>query len=245
MTDETHGLKNCKLSILRRIASDLNLNPRKSKSNLIPLISSDFDNYLRYKKEKIDKYKKIEKLGKGKEGITYLVKDEKGNRFAMKTFKKTKSSKTLKREYKLQEKAASCGVAPKVYEYDIVSKYIIMDLMDGRLIDIIKSQGNKLYRYQQARILEIYRKLDQCRVFHGDANLANYMHKDKIIYLIDYGFAKKIDRKLKRSVNSDLPNFELMLLGFILKMKDSGFGSSCYNFLLKEVPEKTREKFQI
>ena len=76
----------------------------KKKNQLIDNILVCFKKYEDYKKEKLDKYKKLEQLGNtGKEGVTYLVKTNGGRYFAMKTFKKTKSSERLKQEAELQQ----------------------------------------------------------------------------------------------------------------------------------------------
>ena len=65
----------------------------KKKDRLIDNILVCFKKYEDYRKEKVDKYKRIRQLGNaGKEGITYLVKTTDGNTYAMKTFRKTKWS---------------------------------------------------------------------------------------------------------------------------------------------------------
>ena len=112
----------------------MGISPKRNKGNYIESISKAFTEYEEYKKEKIDKYTKIEQIGlKGKEGTTYLVKDKKGKEYAMKTFRKTKSSAKLQKEVELQEKMSKLGVAPKIYDYDVVSKYIVMEKMDKHL----------------------------------------------------------------------------------------------------------------
>ena len=227
------------------LGKEMDLRPRRSKQNMIKDISEAFQEYEKYRKDKILKYKRIRQLGnKGKEGTTYLVTSiEDGKDYAMKTFRKTKSSITLKKEYKLQKRASKMNISPKVYDYDIVSKYIVMDIMDKHLIEVMLKQKKNLLPHQQKRILEIFKNLDECEVFHGDANLANYMMKGKDIYLIDFGYAKRIDDKLKKKLGTDSPNMDLMLLGFILKLKEHKCSAASYKYLLPHVSEKNKEKY--
>jgi serine/threonine protein kinase len=123
---------------LKKMAKEMGLRNRRSKADYNADIQKAFGEYEKYKTNKIDKYTRIRQLGnKGKEGTTYLVVDNKNHEFAMKTFRKAKSSKTLKMEYTLQKNAASVGVSPRVVEYDSISKYIVMEKMDEHLIDVM------------------------------------------------------------------------------------------------------------
>ena len=247
-TSSAYNLEKYTLQQLRDMAREMGLRSRRSKTEMINDISDAFQEYETYYKEKIERYTRIRQLGnKGKEGITYLVVDNEASsqEFAMKTFRKTKSSVTLKKEYKLQKRAGKAGIAPNVYTYDTVSKYILMDVMDKHLIDVICEQKGTLYKYQQKRLLEIFRILDEIGVFHGDANIANYMVKDKEIYLIDYGFAKEIDDRLIKSLKTKTPNSELMLLAFVLKLKDMKCEPSAYKYLIPNISEEDRKKFNL
>ena len=233
-------------SDLKKMAKEMKLSSRKSRTDYIKDIREAFGEYEKYKNTKIDKYRKIRQLGnKGKEGITYLVKDEKDREFAMKTFRKIKSSTTLKTEYYLQKKASKAGVAPRVVEYDTVSKYIVMEKMDEHLIDIMKKQKGNLNRIQQYQIIDIFEKLDNAGVFHGDSNILNYMLKDNSIYLIDFGFAKEITPKLCKKLGTDKPNIKIMMLGFILKLKELRCPSSSWKYLRKCIGEEELKKFDI
>jgi len=117
------------------------------------------------------KYKRGKLLGTGKQGTTYEV-SHKGKKYAMKTFADSKSSTTLATEIRLQNLAADRGIAPHILESDTVEKIIVMDKMDGHLMDYIR-QGKKLTSKHEKRLLEIFRGLDDVGVFHGDANIAN------------------------------------------------------------------------
>jgi predicted Ser/Thr protein kinase len=228
---------------LQNIAKDMGLNSRRSKAEYIRDILNAFEEYEKYKRDKIDKYTRIRQIGnKGKEGITYLVKEKNGREFAMKTFRKTKSSKKLKMEYVLQKKAAACGVSPRVVEYDSVSKYIVMEKMDQHLIDVMKGS---LSRSQQYQILDIFEKLDQVGVFHADSNILNYMLKGKKIYIIDFGFAKEITETLCKKLGTSTPNIRIMTLGLVLKLKQLKYTPSSWKYLKKKLSVEEIEKFQI
>lgn len=240
----SYDLEKCSICDLRKMALEMELPSRRSKTEMIETISLAFREYEEYYREKIAKYKRCKRLGnKGKEGTTYLVVDKKNNEYAMKTFRKGKSSSNLHKEYRLQEMASMEGISPKVYDYDTVSKYIVMDRMECHLTDVIRKQKGNLLKYQQKRILEIFDKLDSSKVFHGDANLTNYMMVGKQIFIIDFGFAKKIDSKLIQKLGTEHPNKTMMLIGFILKLRDMNCPYSAYKYLLPHISNGDREKF--
>jgi serine/threonine protein kinase len=239
-------LERSSFSDLKKMAKEMNLTTKKSKSEYIIDIQDAFKEYENYKTKKVDKYTRIRQLGnKGKEGITYLVRDNKDREFAMKTFRKTKSSNTLKNEYTLQKQAAKVGISPRVVEYDSVSKYIVMEKMDEHLVDVMKKQKGNLSRGQQFQIIDIFKKLDDVKVFHADSNILNYMLKGKRIYLIDFGFSKEITPRLCKKLGTNHPNIRIMTLGFILKLKELNCPSSSWKYLRKEINEEEIEKFKI
>lgn len=236
----SYKLKKYSFEELKKMAKEMELENRKTKKELILSIENAFKEYEKYKQEKKDKYKIHHQIGeKGKEGSTYLVTDKKGREYAMKTFSKTKSSNRLKKEYDLQKKAAKRGVAPKVYDYDTIAKRIIMEKMDGHFFE---NRSNVTVQ-QQKRIIEIYKELDNALVFHGDPNLMNYMVKNKQIFLIDYGLSKDINEKLLKSIKTKTPNYTLMTIGIILKLKEFGFPFTSYSYFLKHVSEENKKKY--
>lgn len=239
-------LENTSFGDLKKMSKDMNLPSRRSKAEYIAGIQEAFKEYEEYKSSKLDKYTRVKQLGnKGKEGITYLVTDQKGKEYAMKTFRKTKSSDTLKLEYDLQKKASKAGVAPRVVEYDSVSKYIVMEKMDTHLTDVMKKQDGALSRTYQYQIIDIYKKLDEVGVFHADSNILNYMLKGKDLYLIDFGFAKEINPKLCKKLGTDTPNIKIMTLGLIIKLKELNCPPSSWKYLKQYVSQEDVEKFQI
>lgn len=227
---------------LKQIASKIDIPPRRSKSEMIKNIVETLREYEEYKKEKIDKYTRYEQLGKsGKEGTTYLVKDKKGREYAMKTFRKTKASSTLEKEYLLQKKASKKGIAPKVYDYDVVGKWIVMEKMDKHLFH----SNTVLTKKQQLELIDLFNDLDEIKVFHGDANLANYMldYENKI-RLIDYGFSKEFNSKIIKQFG-DRPNYRANTISMILKLKEHHTDPKGYKYLLRHVSDEDCKKYGI
>jgi len=231
---------------LREIAVSMGIPPRRCREDIISDIVSGFKEYETYKKDKIDKYTKIRQLGeKGKEGITFLVQLKNGEEFAMKTFRKQKSSDRLKKEVVLQTIASNVGVSPVIYDTDTVSKYIVMDVMEKHLVDSLKKQNGTLTKNQQKQIILIYKKMDEAGVFHGDANLMNYMMKDKQIYIIDFGMAKEITPTLIRKLGTATPNMNIMTLGLVLKLRSLECSPDSYCYLLKFLSDEQRSQFNL
>ena len=170
---------------LKEIAKDIEIkdDQYQNRNQLLVLISKCFKEYEEYKTN--NKYVKIKQLGnKGKEGITYLVKDKINDiEYAMKTFNKRKSPANIKKEADLQKKVSETGICPKVIDVDLVSNCIIMEKMDEHLFDVMKKQCGNLTEEQQKQILNIFIKLDDALVFHGDSNILNYMLKNNRIYI--------------------------------------------------------------
>ena len=192
------------------------------------------------------KYKKISQLGeRGKEGRTYLVTDKFGSEYAMKTFRKNKSSDKLLEEVELQRACSNLRISPKIVDYDLAEKFVVMEKMESHLLDKMKLVGGLLTGKQQAQLLDIFKKLDKAGVFQGDANILNYMVRDGRIYIIDFGFAQRIDAKLIKKVKSSKPNEELMLLGLILKLKEMHCPAESYNILINALPADKRVQFGI
>jgi Kae1-associated kinase Bud32 len=240
-----YNLEKYTLTELKQMAVKMELPVKRSKNEMIESISEAFKEYEDYKKEKIDKYTRYEQLGdKGKEGVTYLVKDRHGKEYAMKTFRRDKSSQTLKNEFNLQKKASKAGITPRVHDFDTTSKYIVMDRMDSHLYDHIKKKGYLCKKYQE-RILFIFSKLDETGVFHGDANILNYMIKDNQVYIIDFGFSKEITPQLLKKLGTERPNYHLMTIGLILKLKELGMTDTSYKYLQKALPQEYLTKYKL
>ena len=192
------------------------------------------------------RYKSLSQLGeKGKEGRTFLVSDKLGSQYAMKTFRKNKSSDKLMEEIQLQRACSDLKISPKIVDYDLDEKFVVMEKMDCHLLDKMKLLGGLVTEKQQIQLLDIFKKLDKARVFQGDANILNYMVRDDKIYIIDFGFASRIDEHLMKKVKSKTPNQELMLLGFILKLKEINCPLASYSVLKNALSAEKRKQFNI
>ena len=224
---------------MKNFATELQLDIKRSKTAMIEILLTVFKHYEKYKKTKITKYTTIKQLGEsGKEGTTYLVVDNKRREFAKKTFKKNKSSNALMRESDFQKRAADLDIAPNIIDIDTISKYILMEKMDKHLLDVILEQKGELTKFQQKQIIFIFRELDKAGVFHGDVNLLNYMVKNDKIYIIDFGTAKEITTSLIKQLGTSKPNFIIMTLGFILKLKQHNCRPSSWEHLKKYLTDE-------
>lgn len=233
-------LENLNFPEIKSIAIELGLKMRRSKELLI----QDILQYLN-DCNKI-KYERYEQLGyKGKEGVTYLVRSPGGKRYAMKTFRKAKSSNTLRKEAELQRLASTVGVAPNVIDVSEEEKFIVMDKMSKHLIDVMKNQDGNLTEEQQKQIVKILKKLDKVNVFHGDSNILNYMYKGSRLYIIDFGMSKEINNNLIKKLGTPTPNIDIGLLGFILKLKELRCQPSSYSYLKSFISENEQKRFKL
>jgi tRNA A-37 threonylcarbamoyl transferase component Bud32 len=114
-----------------------------------------------------------------------------------------------------------------------------MEKMDGHLFDAIHQQYGILTSDQQKQVLRLFKTLDKINVFHGDANMMNYMYKGSKLYIIDFGYSKKMDESQIKKLGTTTPNMEIMLLAFIMKLKDMKCPHESYSTLLTYMsPEK-------
>ena len=193
----------------------------------------------------MEKYRQKEQLGeKGKEGKTYLVLDKFDYEYAMKRFRSNKSSNNIKLEVDLQRSCSDLGISPKIIDFDTDNKYIVMEKMDHHLYDEIKQTGT-VSVFRQKELIVIFKLLDKAKVFHGDANILNYMVRDDKLYIIDFGMSKRITPELQKKLATNHPNMELMLLGFILKLKDLKCKPDSYSLLKKYLSKEKMDKYKI
>ena len=120
-----------------------------------------------------------------------------------------------------------------------------MEKMDSHLYASVHHDKGGLLRNAQLRILDIFEKLDNIGVFHGDSNILNYMLKDNRIYLIDYGMAKEIGSRMINKLGTSRPNIKFMTLGLIIKLRELGFSPGSWRYLKKKVSEEDKIKFKI
>ena len=70
-----------------------------------------------------------------------------------------------------------------------------MEKLDTSILDIIKENNLRLPVKYQSQIIKIIKKLDEIGIFHGDPNPLNFMVTNNKVNIIDFGFAKEIDKK--------------------------------------------------
>tara|TARA_Y100000389_G_C17471034_1_gene530931 strand:- start:1735 stop:2307 length:573 start_codon:yes stop_codon:yes gene_type:complete len=189
--------------------------------------------------------KRLSRLGnKGKEGTVYLVTN-KGKEYAMKTFRKNKSSTKLKLEAKLQRMAAEKGISPNVIAVNVNNKYILMEKLDTTLHDLLIKKRGILSEVIQRQIICLYNKLDKTGVFHGDASILNFMFKNKKLYLIDFGMSVEITGALVKKLGTKTPNLDIMTLGLVLKFKELGIPEQSYKYLVACLRQEQRDHFNL
>ena len=162
-------------------------------------------------------YKPISQLGiKGRDGKVLLVKTKSGKTYAKKQFRNNRPVKAISLEAKLQKEAACVGLAPKIKEFNLNDKYIIMTALDKDLYSVMKKKGGKLSQKYQRDILRIFNVLDKIGIFHKDPNPLNFMI-DEInqLFIIDFGFSERINV----NKHGATPNRDQMTLGLLLKFK--------------------------
>jgi serine/threonine protein kinase len=185
----------------------------------------------------------LHQLGKrGKEGKIYYVVDTSGHGMAMKVFRKNKNPDAIKKEVNFQIISAESKyrLSPRVVEYDINKRYIIMEKLDKTLVDIIEEQKGKLTLDQQKKIISLFVGLDALGIFHNDANPLNIMTRGDKWYVIDFGFSCRCDHK--DIVNVEFPNVQFMTVGLVSWFVDNGYDPKTYPYLLKFLNKRIRKK---
>lgn len=195
-------------------------------------------------------------LGKpGKEGTAHVVWDRQDQvERVKKQFRPRKSVNTLQKEATLQNAAAEAGISPKVYHTDSEQKFIVMEKMNITLIEKMKRQGNSLTPTQQREILQLFEKLDNIGIFHGDPNPLNFMYypydhqdpsKRNRLGIIDYGFAKRIEGARELKVYNGHPNKTLMTIGLLVYLKKRNINTSAFGVLMDTIPPQAKEQFDL
>ena len=247
--DENY-IKKLKLSELKSLSSRLELKgvSALSKEKLADKIISELKDFEKYQQNEEQKYKKVRQLGQeGKEGTTYLVIDNSTNkRYAMKQFRPSKSIDKMTREAELQQIAAQHGLSPGVIDVNNHYRYIIMEKLDKSLFEILREGRGDLSEDLQMQIIRILKKLDEIKIFHADPNPSNFMVRGKKLYIIDYGFGKKIDKRLVTKHGTENLNMHFMVLGFLLKIKEICGKVPLYKYkvLVKYLSEEQRQLFK-
>ena len=140
-----------------------------------------------------DDFEIIKQLGQdGAQGVVSLVEFPNGLKCAMKQFKSTKSSARIESEANFQKQAADADISPEVMHVDLENKRIFMEAMQCRVIDVLKHTTTRF----EDDLKGIMDCLDDLNILHNDGNALNLMlNKRDELQIIDFGLAKKIDKK--------------------------------------------------
>ena len=98
---------------------------------------------------------------------------------------------------------------------------------------------------QQRQIITIYKKLDKIGIFHGDANLMNYMYQAGQLYMIDFGMSKEINENLIKKLGTKTPNLSIMTLGLIIKLKNMKFNRNSWDYLKQFLSTEQKIQFSL
>jgi tRNA A-37 threonylcarbamoyl transferase component Bud32 len=229
-------LKTLTLDDLRKKAEKYGIKAKDmTKRELISFIQKEDSQ----KKKNLDKYQIKEQLGlKGKDGKTFLVVDKFGYEYAMKQFRKNKSVDGMLKEVQFQRRCSEVNLSPKIIDVDTKNKFIVMEKMDYHLLDEINANGGLLTDKRQKELVTLLKEMDRIGVFQGDANLLNYMVKNDRLFVIDFGMAKENDTKLQKTTGTKTPNLKLMLLAFVIKLKESNAREESFSYLKKFLSEE-------
>lgn len=168
-----------------------------------------------------------QQLGKeGKEGITYIgtltrhfrgttldvpIHLRKGDKVAVKTFRKTKSVARIRKEAGLQQICAQAGISPKVYGIDAEKKCIIMQMLASLPVETYRE--GELPEDMQYQICALMHRLDLAKVLHNDMNAHNVMlDTNGRPFMIDFGLAKPITPAMVKKFGEH-PNICVTLWG--------------------------------
>ena len=223
-----------RLGISRFVEQGGNKTPREmSRESLVTALSRAMLNVVGFRR--------LGRLGSS----VRLVTDYRGHRYALKAFPHSNSRVEIRKEYSFLLRAYKVGAAPKPVQMDCENGFIVMELMDCTLAEQIARQKGRLFGYQQKRILSIYKALDDTGIYHNDGNLANYMVKDRKIFLLDYGLSKDITPQLVRKLGTNRPNSTLALLRLVTKLHSHVKDEASLKHLVKALRSDAQRRLEM
>lgn len=167
-----------------------------------------------------------EQLGAaGKDKVVHAARASDGRLVAVAQYHPRKGS-NIRVEAAQQERAASVGLAPRLYHINPQRRQLVMELLSGgTLIEIAQRQNGRLHVGQQRRIIELLSRLGLpteeggAGLRHGDCgNPANYVaDANGLLHIID--FAPPHCKNLPTSMPHDQ---NLNSLGVLLWHPDKG-----------------------
>lgn len=169
------------------------------------------------------KYILIEKLNEGSFGCIFKCKNIRTNEYdAFKLENKNSKYKTLKNEAKIYQYLGKLDGFPSLKWYGTTDKYnyMVIDLLDRSLVDLIKNYGSfslKTVLLIGLQMITRIRDLHLKELLHRDLKPDNFMigmgNQSNKVYLIDFSFCKTYIYKQKhideKSINKLLgtPNY--------------------------------------
>jgi serine/threonine protein kinase len=174
-------------------------------------------------------YNKLDTLGQGAFGITYLV--EKGDKkYALKEqqittgpWKPSKENQLtlIKNEILISQKMGELAVGPKIYDYytcidkSVLQVYILMEYMDGGTLKDWALKNNFTNQHKK-NVLEKIEKIHKEDVVHYDLHLENILVKENNgypeFYIADFGIGLTLDSIKDRDYTQDLNRFNDSLI---------------------------------
>lgn len=162
------------------------------------------DNYYK-KKESVNGYSIIKRLGQGRYGIVYLAINEKNEKVIIKQLKKEMLEETKTKLFYEQKTLDRLNNYPSFPKF--ISKFkegdregYILEYIEGTVLeDLIYRKGYQFNRdeiYQVAiKVLDIMEILHKNNIVHRDIRPPNLILKEnKELVLIDFGLARFIDK---------------------------------------------------
>ena len=147
-------------------------------------------------------------------GTVYKVKTPKGNIYALKQFRKNKPLESFFTEAFILKKCGENGISPRVIEINPSKRFIVMDLLEKTLFDVLNRSKGVMNLTHQKEFVKLINKMDRIGVYHGDPSPLNFMFNSKNkMMVIDFGFGKDIDKDFIKKHRTPTPNLKFMLLG--------------------------------
>ena len=168
-----------------------------------------------------NKYKLLAKLSQGSFGQIYKAENIRtGDLVAVKIEPKSGDNKSLKSEAKIYQYLAKLDGFPQLKWYGSTDKvtYLVTDLLDHSIYDLVKSQGRlemEIVLLLGKQMIQRLQVLHNYFLLHRDIKPQNFMLNvtTNKLYLIDFGFSKRYNydgNHIKQSKISKIigtPNF--------------------------------------
>jgi predicted Ser/Thr protein kinase len=192
----------------------------------------------------MDKYFIHRIIKKDKNSSVWNITDVNKNTYILKKIHK-KNIYDVYTEINFQNITSSYDISPTIFSCFFKKKSFVMEKLDNDLLYFLKKNNFVIPLKIQKRIVEIFRKLDTLRIFHGDSNLHNFMFKNNQLYIIDYGMSEKIDENFIKKNKTENPNMDLMGSVLILKLKKLGVKPKYYKYILENISLSIKNKYKL